>query len=181
MTKYFLRLLLLIAAIIGVLLLFEQLLPRSYDFQQSVEIDSPNEEIFPYLNSLKKWPQWSQQFNMQVIDGLVIKYSGTDEGVGAAQTWTTIRGPGKIWISESNPSKSITYLGGEESFPPVTSTFLLDPSADGKTLVTWRSKGQLPRTPLFGLMNVISVYETQMEYQYEKSLAALKALVEQQN
>lgn len=177
MSKYFLRLLLLIAAIIGVLLLFEQLLPRSYDFQQSVEINGPAEEIFPYLNSLKKWPQWSQQFNMQVIDGLVIKYSGTDEGVGAAQTWTEIRGSGKIWISESSPSEALTYEGEFHNFPKMTSGFTLDSAGENKTLVTWRSAGQLPRTPLYGLM--APIFSTQMGHEYEKSLAALKALVEQ--
>ena len=177
MSKYFLRLLLLIAAIIGVLCLFEQLLPRSYDFQQSVEIARRPEEIFPQLNSIKKWPQWSQQFNMQKIQGLDIKYSGKDEGVGAAQTWTEIRGSGKLWITESTPNETLTYEVEFHNFPKMTSTFTLDPAGEDKTVVTWRSTGQLPRTPLYGLM--APVFGTQMEYEYEKSLAALKALVEQ--
>ena len=177
MAKYFLRLLLLIAAIVGVLLLFEQLLPRSYDFQQSVEIDRPAEEIFPYLNSLKKWPQWSQQFNMQVIDGLAIKYSGTDEGVGAAQTWTEIRGAGKLWITESKANEVLAYDGEFHNFPTMTSTFTLDEVGENKTIVTWHSQGQLPRRPLYGLL--APIFGPQMEYEYEKSLAALKALVEQ--
>ena len=177
MTKYFLRLLLLIAAIIGVLLLFEQLLPRSYDFQQSVEIDRPAEKIFPYLNSLKKWPQWSQQFNMQKIEGLDIKYSGTEEGVGAAQTWTEIRGSGKIWITESQPAEALTYEGEFHNFPRMTSTFTLDSAGENKTIVTWRSTGQLPRTPPYGLM--APIFKTHMEYEYEKSLTSLKELAEQ--
>ena len=177
MSKYFLRLLMLIAAIIGVLLLFEQLLPRSYDFQRSVEIDRPAEEIFPYLNSLEKWPQWSQQFNLKHIEE--IKYNGTDEGVGAAQTWTEIRGSGKLWITESKPNEELAYESEFHDFPKMTSLLTLDPSSDNETVVTWRSTGQLPRAPLYGLMNSIGVYETHMEYQYEKSLAALKALVEE--
>ena len=176
MSKYFLRLLLLIAAIIGVLLLFEQMLPRSYDFQQSVEINRPAEEIFPYLNSLKKWPQWSEQFNMQKIDGLIIKYSGTEEGLGAAQTWTEIRGTGKIWISESKPYEELSYEGEFHNFPKMSSTFTLDPAGDEKTIVTWRSTGRLPQTPPYGLLSTI--FEAQMEHEYEKSLAGLKALVE---
>ena len=177
MAKYFLRLLLLIGAIIGVLLLFEQLLPRGYDFQQSVEIAEPAEEIFPYLNSLKEWPQWSQQFNIQKIDGLTIKYSGKSEGVGAAQTWTEIRGSGKLWITESQPNKTLTYESEFHGFPTMTSTFTLDPAGEDKTIVTWRSKGRLPRTPLYGIGALF--FSTQMGYFYEDSLAALKTLVEQ--
>ena len=176
MAKYYLRLLLLIAAIIGVLLLVERMLPRSYDFQQTVEIDRPAAEIFPYLNSLKKWPQWSQQFNLE-IDQLVIKYNGTEEGVGAAQTWTEIRGAGDLWITESKPNESLSYANTFHNFPEMTSTFTLAPNGEDKTVVTWRSTGQLPSTPLYGLL--APIFPGQMEYEYQKSLAGLKALVEQ--
>ena len=177
MGKYFVRLLLLVAAIVGILLLFEQLLPRGYDFQRSVEIDRPAAEVFPYLNSLEKWPQWSQQFNLQHIEE--IKYGGEDEGVNAALTWTEIRGTGKLWITESKPNEALAYESEFQGFPKMSSTFTLDEESENTTVVTWRSTGQLPRAPLYGLMNAISVYETHMEYQYEESLAALKELVEE--
>ena len=177
MAKYYLRLLLLIAAIIGVLLLFEQMLPRSYDFQQTVEIDRPAAEIFPYLNSLKKWPQCSHQFNVEKIQDLVIKYNGTEEGVGAAQTWTEIRGKGDLWITESMPNKSLAYKNTFLNFPEETSTFTLEPDGENKTVVMWHTVGQLPRTPLYGFGALL--YEGQMEYQYEKSLLELKELLEQ--
>lgn len=177
MLKYFLRLLSLIAAIVSVLLLFEQLLPRSYDFERSVEIDCLAEEVFPYLNSPKKWSQWSQQFNTQWIEG-EFKYNATDEGVGAAQTWTEIRGPSKAWITESKPNEALTYVGGLQSFPKMTNTFSLKPTGEGKTIVRWRSTGRLPRTPLYGLGAFL--FDTQMGYEHEKSLAALKFLVEQE-
>ena len=177
MAKYFLRLLLLIAAVIGVLLLVERMLPRSYDFQQTVEIDRPAAEIFPYLNSLKKWPQWSRQFNMAEIEQLVIKYNGTEEGVGAAQKWTEYRGEGELWITESTPNESLTYKNTFLNFPEMTSTFTLKPDGENKTVVTWHSVGQLPSTPLYGLGALL--YEGQMEYLYEKSLTELKGLVEQ--
>jgi len=177
MAKYFVRLLLLIAVIIGVLLLFERMLPRSYDFQQTVEIDRPAAEIFPYLNSLKKWPQWSHQFNMEKIPQLIIKYNGTEEGVGAAQTWTEIRGAGDLWITESTPNKSLTYKNTFVNFPETTSTFTLSTGSESKTIVTWRSTGELPSTPLYGLL--APIFPGQMEYEYEKSLNDLKELVEQ--
>jgi len=177
MAKYFLRLLLLIAAIIGVLLLFERMLPRSYDFQQSVEIERSAAEVFPYLNSLKKWPQWSHQFNVEKIPNLVIKYNGTEEGVGAAQTWTEDRGEGDLWITESTPNKSLTYKNTFVNFPEATSTFTLEPNGESKTVLTWHSAGELPSTPLYGLGAFF--FSGQMEYAYEKSLTELKGLVEQ--
>ena len=177
MAKYFLRLVLLIAAIVGVLLLFEQMLSRSYEFQQTVKIERPAAEIFPYLNSLKKWPQWSHQFNVEKIPNLVIKYNGTDKGVGAAQTWTEERGEGDLWITESTPNESLTYKNTFLNFPEATSTFTLEPVGENKTVVTWHSAGQLPSTPLYGLGALL--ISGQMEYAYEKSLNELKALVEQ--
>ena len=177
MAKYFLRLVLLIAAIVGVLLLFQQMLSRSYEFQQTVKIERPAAEIFPYLNSLKKWPQWSHQFNVEKIPNLVIKYNGTDKGVGAAQTWTEERGEGDLWITESTPNESLTYKNTFLNFPEATSTFTLEPDGENKTVVTWHSAGQLPSTPLYGLGALL--ISGQMEYAYEKSLNELKALVEQ--
>ena len=177
MAKYFLRLVLLIAAIVGVLLLFEQMLSRSYEFQQTVKIERPAAEIFPYLNSLKKWPQWSHQFNVEKIPNLVIKYNGTDKGVGAAQTWTEERGEGDLWITESTPNESLTYKNTFLNFPEATSTFTLEPDGENKTVVTWHSAGELPSTPLYGLGALL--ISGQMEYAYEKSLNELKALVEQ--
>ena len=177
MAKYFLRLLLLIAAVIGVLLFFERMLPRSYDFQQTVEIDRPADEIFPYLNSLKKWPQWSHQFNVEKIPNLVIKYNGTEEGVGAAQTWTEDRGEGELWITESTPNKSLTYKNTFVNFPEATSTFTLEPAGENKTVVIWHSTGELPSTPPYGLL--APLFPGQMGHAYQKSLVELKALVEQ--
>jgi len=177
MAKYFLRLVLLIAAIVGVLLLFEQMLSRSYEFQQTVKIERPAAEIFPYLNSLKKWPQWSHQFNVEKIPNLVITYNGPDKGVGAAQTWTEERGEGDLWITESTPNESLTYKNTFLNFPEATSTFTLEPDGENKTVVTWHSAGQLPSTPLYGLGALL--ISGQMEYAYEKSLNELKALVEQ--
>ena len=138
------------------------MLPRSYDFQQTVEIDRPAAEIFPYLNSLKKWPQWSHQFNVEKIPQLVIKYNGTEEGVGAAQTWTEVRGDGELWITESTPNKSLTYKNTFVNFPEATSTFTLEPDGENKTVVTWHSAGELPSTPPYGLL--APLFPGQMEH-----------------
>lgn len=181
MTKYFIRLILLIGAIVGLLLLFEAALPRSYDFRSSVTIQLPPEKIFGQLNSLKKWPNWSKQFNVGQIEQLQIQYSGTNEGVGAAQTWSEIRGTGKLWISESVANKKLVYESEFANFPKMTGTFTLDPINKKATEVTLRHQGRLPRTPLYGLMSMSGVFSSQMRHEYEKSLAALQELVEPEN
>jgi hypothetical protein len=179
MTKYFLRLILLVAAIIGVLLLIEAMLPRGYDFERSTSIDRSPEIVFGQLNSLKNWPNWSKQFNVREIEQLQIKYSGTEAGVGAAQTWTERRGTGKLWITESVANDKIVYESEFASFPKMTGTFTLTSDGDNQTKIKWRHHGRLPQTPLYGLLS--GVFSSQMGYEYEKSLAALKSLLETEN
>lgn len=178
MTKYFLRLILLIGAIVGILLLFEAMLPRGYDFERSVTIEQSPDKVFEEVNSLKKWPNWSKQFNVDQIEKLKINYNGTDAGVGAAQTWSEIRGAGKLWIAESVPSEKLVYESEFASFPKMTGTFSLRSAGKNATLVTLRHHGRLPQTPLYGLMSMSGVFSSQMGHEYEKSLLGLKEFVE---
>ena len=168
----------MIGAIIGFLLLCEALLPRAYDFERTVTIQQSPEKIFDEVNSLKKWPNWSKQFNVDQIEKLKINYSGTDAGVGAAQTWSEIRGAGKLWIAESVPAKKLVYESEFASFPKMTGTFLFSPKGKNATQVTLRHQGRLPRTPLDGLMSMSGVFSSQMGHEYEKSLLGLKEFIE---
>ena len=53
--KYWFRLLLLVAALLGIVAIIGSLLPRSYDFSTEIEIDAAPESIFPEINEIANW------------------------------------------------------------------------------------------------------------------------------
>ncbi len=175
MLKYYFRLLLLVGAIIGIFAVIGSLIPRSYDFSTQMEMSAPPEAIFPKINSLREWQDWSMQFNPALIDDLEIEYNGEQAGKGAAQSWMDIRGKGKLWITQSEPNSRIEYETKFANFPKMSSQIELQ-AAEGKTLVKWKSQGKLPGGPFYGYFG--SFFSTQMENEYNKSLQKLKSVVE---
>lgn len=178
MAKYYFRLILLFGAVIGFFALIGSLLPRSYSFTTEIEISATPEEIFPELNSLRNWTHWSRQWNPEKIESLVISYNGEPAGKGAAQSWTDIRGSGKLWITESLPPRSITYEMTFEGFPKMVSEFELAPT-ESVTRVLWSSEGRLPGGPFYGYFGWF--FSAQMKSEYQMSLESLKSYVENQD
>lgn len=175
MGKYYFRLALLVGAVIAFLALVGSLLPRSYSFETTIEIKAKSEAVFGELNSLRRWPLWSKQFNPALIDGLKITYNGSEAGEGAAQSWSDVRGAGKLWITKSEPAKRVAYQVKFGRFPPMSSEFTLTPQGDS-TEVLWRSEGKLPGGPFYGYFGWL--FPIQMKNEYQKSLESLKQLVE---
>ncbi len=182
MAKYYFRLALLVAAIIGFFALIGSLLPRSYSFSSEIAIAETPHKLFPQINSLRNWQNWSRQWNPTEIEGLTIQYNGEPTGVGAAQTWSDIRGNGKLWITESNPDQSIKYEMDFAGFPRMSSQIeLVAGNSDSEqplTLVRWSSEGKLPGGPFYGYFG--SFFSSQMKTQYEMSLEKLKEYAESQ-
>ena len=181
MAKYWLRLFLLIGSVIGIFALIGSLLPRSFDFSTSIVIHAPREQVFPLLDRLESWPQWSRQWNTKEIEELEITYNDVEQGVGAAQSWKDRRGEGKLWITESTKNESIAFDMDFANFPRMTSRMELTELADEdgpKTKVQWSSKGKLPGGPLYGVM--APFFSDQMMHEYDKSLQRLKEIAEAQ-
>ena len=178
MAKYYLRLLLLIGAVIGLFALIGTLLPRSYDFQSSVQVAAPAEAIYPLLVEPKRWQEWSRQWNPEEIEELTISYNSIPSGPGAAQTWTDRRGSGKLWIVDCQSPSSVEYRMTFAGFPEMASQFELRPDSEdpNRTEVVWSSQGRLPGGPFYGYF--APFFATQMRNEYDKSLARLKEQVE---
>ena len=175
MTKYFFRLALLVAAIIGFFALVGSVLPRSYSFTSEIEVNAVAASLFPKINSLQNWQEWSRQWNPGEIEGLEIQYNGNPEGVGAAQSWTDVRGSGKLWITESVPDRLIEYEMTFANFPKMTSQIELLP-IDSTSSVRWSSQGKLPGGPFYGYFGFL--FSTHMKSEYEMSLEKLKSVAE---
>lgn len=174
MAKYFFRLILLIGVLLGILAIIGSLLPRSYDFESQVQIEASPKRVFDEVNTIANWRDWTQ-WNPERIPDLEVKYSGSETGVGATQSWTDVRGSGKLWITESQPDQLIVYEMVFANFPRMTSRIEIQPIGE-QTHVRWSSQGKLPGGPFYGFF--APFFSTQMGYEYERNLDELKQKLE---
>ena len=164
------------AAFVGLVLLIGSLLPRSFETATYIVIDAPPEQVFPHINQIRMWSNWSM-WNEHDIRDLKVEYSGAEAGVGAVQKWSEPRGEGKLWITESLPNREIQFSSTFGDFPKMESRIVLSPDK-GKTRVRWHSLGELPGGPFYGWFG--SAYSGGLSAIYDKSLEKLKRHVEQQ-
>jgi hypothetical protein len=122
-------------------------LPSHVTVARSVVINAPEYAIFPYLNDLRRFSEWSPWAARD--PNLKVTYSGPQEGKGAKVEWVSEQpsiGTGSLEITESNPSKSldlaVNYNGLEG-----TSNFDLAPSGAGSK-VTWSFGYETGTSPL---------------------------------
>lgn len=161
------------AVLVLLFLLVGMLLPHSYQTAAEVVIDAPPEKVFPYLNRLDRWPEWSQ-WATNKDSMFAVEYGPQVEGVGAVQTWKEPRGSGKLWITGSEPDRSLEYVVEFGDFPRMTSRFELQ-KVDSGTRLKWSSEGRLPSGPFYGWLRIAFV--NGMMSQYQQALIKLDAVV----
>ena len=174
-TRFFLRLAATIAGFIGVILLIGAVLPRGYTLETEIEIAATPSEIFPFLNNLNNWQQWSS-YGSVVNPDINLKSGPKVEGLDASMSWSEKRGSGKLWITKSEENREVTYAVNCANFPRMDSQMLLEPVADNKTKVRWSSSGNLPRGPFYGWFG--RYFAGALRADYQSSLVRLKKLVE---
>ncbi len=156
--------------------LFSFTLPSAAHIERSITIQKPTSTIFPYLNNLKKFNEWSPWSKLD--PETVYTFSGPTEGVGARVEWKSEQksvGEGSQEIVESRLNELVKtdLLFGNGT--PSKAQFYLDGTAT-ETKVTWafdaHFDGILER--YFGLM-----MDKWVGGAYEEGLQNLKQLVEQ--
>ena len=172
MNSIFLRLLLVIAVFVGILWFIGSMLPRDYSLEATAVIACQPEEVFPKLNNLSEWQDWSPWSS----ENLEVKFPGETTGVGAIQTWTDPRGNGKLWITESQPHSLIKYKMYSGGFPELESQFDIKAISEKQTQVKWSSKGRLPSGAFYGFFSML--FEPGMQAEYDRGLTKLKADLE---
>lgn len=168
------RILVAVTAVILVLALIGSLLPRDYQTSASIEIQATPEQIFPLLEDLQRWQTWSP-WNAHDSPSLQVEYGERTHGVGATQEWTEPRGRGKLWITEMDPPRSISFSSRFAGFPQMDSQIRLTGDDTG-TRVRWTSRGSLPGGPFYGWFAF--AITPAMETENTRSLEKLKAAVE---
>jgi uncharacterized protein YndB with AHSA1/START domain len=130
------RLVLGLVVLVGILAAVAVGLPAHVTVTRSVVINAPESVVFPYLNNLHHFADWSP---WGVRDPqLTMSYSGPQEGKGAQVQWTSkvaSVGSGNMEINESEPNRHIGLVVNFNGLDG-TSSYEITPSGSGSK-VTW--------------------------------------------
>jgi hypothetical protein len=151
--------------------------PDVFTMSRSARFAAPPERIFPHVNDLHAWEDWSPWAKLD--PNAKNPFEGAASGAGAAMKWegNCKIGVGKMTITESQPSNVIRFrLDFEKPMQATNSaefTFLPD---GGGTEVTWRMSGK--NSVMGKVMGLFMNCEQMVGVQFEKGLANLKSVVE---
>lgn len=140
------RIALLVAGFVLLAVAAGFLLPTAWHVERSTVVAAPAAQVFPYLNSLRRWPEWTT--GMVCESGVQVEYSGPEAGVGATCRWRGPDGHGAVKIMHSDSDHRIEYQllidGGGFAMQGI---LLLVPGETGTTIV-WRAGGAAGRNPI---------------------------------
>lgn len=151
--------------------------PNEFRVARSILIAAPEETIFPRINTLREWENWSP---WTALDPQAqITYEGPPSGVDATMRWAGNRkmGEGSLTIIHSQPYETMRYR--LEFIKPFSNTctaeFNLRPE-NGQTRVEWSMYG---KNSVMG--KVVSLFmncEKMVGNQLDAGLKNIKTLTE---
>jgi uncharacterized membrane protein len=150
-------------------------LPAHVTVARSVVINAPEYAIYPYLNNLRQFPDWSPWVARD--PNMKLTYSGPPEGKGAKIEWESEKpsvGNGSMMIVETEQSRNLKLAANYNGLEG-TSTYDLAPAGAGSK-VTWTfsyETGSSPMKRWKGLM-----LDGFIGAEYNAGLQNLKAKIE---
>ena len=168
-----------LALLAGTFLFVGILLPSTFEVSRTVEIEASPETVFPLLDDLEAWPEWTPWGEVES------RTEGRGAGAGARRVWDDpALGSGSLTLVGSRPPRGardgiwpgVDYLveveGGAIRFEG-TITVL---ARSAGSLVTWTERAHLGWNPLLG-WTALHMEESQGR-QLEEGLGRLKARLE---
>ena len=173
----FLKWLLVVAvALVAIIVGGGFLLPANVHVERSAVVQADAGKIFPYVNSLRRFHEWSPWAERD--PNMKLEFSGPEEGVGAKMAWSSEKGDvgsGSQEIVENTPNERVVTALDFGEMGKAKASFQLQPEETG-TKVTWALDSELPANPLarwFGLF-----LDGMVGPDYENGLKRLKTKVE---
>ena len=146
-------------------------LPGTVEVARSVEIDAAPEAVFPLLNDLEAWAEWTPWGEVES------RVEGPSSGPGARRTWDDPRmGSGFLAIVAADPPRSVGYLVEVEDGAIRFEGTLTVAARPGGSTVEWTERADLGRNPLMGWTAL--GMENSQGRQLEESLRRLKGAAE---
>jgi hypothetical protein len=169
-------LLILLGVLFSAIIILGYFLPDRWQVEKAVIVNASEEDIFPLINSLKNWQEWSAWNSENNID---FEFKGPESGVNATQLWNGNQINGKMKISKSIPFNTIEFnLELEKEKFLVKGIIVLEATMPSYTQVAWRSELNMAKNnnPVFRWQAFFlkNYFDTKMN----KSLQNLQALFE---
>jgi len=166
-----------LAALVGLLLVVVALQPSEFRITRTATIAAPPAAVFAQVNDYHKWEAWSPWAKLDPAARNT--FDGAPAGTSAVFAWAgnSKVGEGRMTITESRPNElvriKLEFVKPWKATNTVTFTFV--PAAD-KTKVTWAMDGDNNfMGKAFGLfMNM----DKMVGGDFEKGLAQMKSVAE---
>ena len=166
------------AIVAGILALFAGgfvlvgiLLPGTVEVTRSVEIEAAPETVFPLLDDLGRWAEWTPWGEVES------RLEGPATGTGARRVWDDPElGSGSLTLVGSRPPAGVDYRVEVEDGAILFEGTITVAATGGGSVVTWTERADLGWNPLLG-WTALTMDESQGR-QLEESLELLKARVE---
>ena len=119
---------------------FNLFISSEYEFDRSIEIESPIDSVYNQLSDLHNWPNWAVWWKNDST--IVTEYFREKSGKGASMKWKGEEvGVGGLKIVDCNKGEIEIKLNLGDMTP---SGFFKFEEINGGTKVTWRMKGEMP-------------------------------------
>jgi|SRR6185369_946644 hypothetical protein len=170
------KILLVLLILVVLLVVVGLFLPSKYHVERSIAIQAKPEAVFPWVNNLKKWNEWSP-WTKEKDPTLVYNFDGPEEGPGAISKWDGKKfGDGSMRITESSETTGVKYaLSFNHGKYLSTSTMAFEPQG-GATTVRWSTDGDMGGNPINRYLGLLM--GKMMGPDFEEGLAKLKLKVE---
>lgn len=178
MRKTLLIALAVVVCLVAVFLLVVAMQPSEFRVTRSATIAAPPPDVFPHINNLRKWNEWSPWAELD--PNAEDSFEGPDEGEGAVLRWAGNEevGEGSMTITESRPyelvAMRIEFVKPYED--ACDTTFKLEGDGD-QTRVTWDMQGQ--NNFIAKAMCLFMDIDEMVGGQFEQGLANLSRAVEE--
>jgi len=174
--KWLKRILLGLLVAAGLFVAIGLLLPGKYHVQRSIAIAAGPAQIYPYLATLKKWPEWSAWTTAQ-DPTLVYSYEGPDSGIGAISRWEAKQlGQGEMKLTAADPAKGVEFdLSFEHGQYRCVGAMRFTPTG-GDTQLVWSMDGDAGANPISRWFNLLM--DQMVGPDLEAGLAKLKRVAE---
>lgn len=168
---------LIIAAIIVLLLVVVVMQPDKFSVSRSITIDAARADVFPHVNDLRKWENWSPWAKLDPDAKSV--FEGAESGIGALMRWDGNKdvGKGSMEIIESIPAEFIKFqlIFLKPMQGTSYATFRFDNEND-MTKVTWEMTGH--NNFVAKAVGLVMNCDKMVGGYFETGLANLKAAAE---
>lgn len=179
--KILLKLLLGAIAVLAVFSGIVAMQPEEFRVARTVTISAVPEKIFPHVNNLHAWEEWSP---FEHLDPAMKRtYTGPEEGVQASYAWSgnSQAGEGKMTIVESHAS-DLVKMKLEFTRPFVCSNdveFTFLKPTENETNVSWVMTGK--NNFIGKAFSLLMSMDSMVGSDFEKGLKTLKSVVEKES